>query len=462
MKLLAANADSAFGRRHGFAKIASVADYQRQVPIIDYDDLTAEIAAIRGGRPGILTSEPVRMLEPSSGSSATSKLIPWTSGLKREFQAGIGPWIADIFARWPACLNGRAYWAVSPPMQLEVESAVPVGFEQDADYLSGFEARLAKRVMAVPGSVRELRNLEHWRTATLQHLLAAADLRLISVWNPSFLSLLLAHAEGHEEELLAGLPSPRRRVVERAFAKAASERWQALWPRLRLVSCWMDAWAARPAAELQALLPWVDLQPKGLLATEAFVSLPFGARHVLAVNSHFFEFEELDTGALRLAHELMVDGEYGVVVSTAGGLYRYRLHDRVRVVGHHSTAPCLQFLGKTEAVSDLVGEKLHEGHVKRVLEPLTDGFWFLAPAADLSRYVLYADAVVDVTALERGLAANVHYRYARDLGQLKAVRGLRVENLQTRYLGLKGRGTGSTVKPRVLEEARNWAEELAR
>jgi hypothetical protein len=72
-----------------------------------------------------------------------------------------------------------------------------------------------------------------------------------------------------------------------------------LWPALRLLSCWADGPAAGYAERVSAaLFSDVRLQPKGLLATEAFVSLPMAGADggVLAVRSHFFEFLPLDSG----------------------------------------------------------------------------------------------------------------------------------------------------------------------
>jgi hypothetical protein len=158
---------------------------------------------------------------------------------------------------------------------------------------------------------------------------------------------------------------------------------------------------------------------------------------------------------------LAADAEYAVIVSTGGGLYRYRLGYRVRVCGQHGKAPCLRFLGKTETVSDRVGEKLHQAHVQRTQENLAAGaFGFWAPETASARDVLYVDAMVDVEALDGALGENAHYRYARELGQLAAPEVVRVDDLHGRYLQLKGRGTGSTVKPRCLEQARDWRREL--
>ena len=124
---------------------------------------------------------------------------------------------------------------------------------------------------------------------------------------------------------------------------------------------------------LRELFPGVEIQPKGLLATEGFVSFPLGDRPgaALALRCHFFEFEELGGNArCRLAHELDRGGRYRVVLTTAGGLYRYQLRDEVEVVGFLRQCPLLRFLGKGDATSDLVGEKLAEPHVRAVLDRL--------------------------------------------------------------------------------------------
>jgi hypothetical protein len=74
---------------------------------------------------------------------------------------------------------------------------------------------------------------------------------------------------------------------------------------LALISCWADAHATGPARGLRARLPDVEFQPKGLLATEAFVTIPFRGAWPVAIRSHFFEFLEED-GSLKLADELLV------------------------------------------------------------------------------------------------------------------------------------------------------------
>ena len=55
--------------------------------------------------------------------------------------------------------------------------------------------------------------------------------------------------------------------------------------------------------------------------------------------------------------KLRKGNEYEVVVTTSGGLWRYRLGDRVLVDGFVQKTPSLRFLGRPGNVSDLFGEK---------------------------------------------------------------------------------------------------------
>src|SRR5205085_4734172 len=136
-----------------------------------------------------------------------------------------------------------------------------------------------------------------------------------------------------------------RCLLRMRFSSASwSEPLRRIWPRLALISCWADAAAGQFLAELRQLFPEVEIQPKGLLATEGFVSFPLTDKPgaALALRCHFFEFEELG-GRCRLAHELDRGGRYRVVVTTAGGLYRYQLGDEVEVVGFLHQCPLIRF-----------------------------------------------------------------------------------------------------------------------
>ena len=453
------NAETAFGRRHRFDRIGSLEAFQRRVPIADYDALAADVDRVAEGVPGVLTAEPVVRLATSSGSTRARKLIPYTRGLQREFNRAIGPWIVDLYARDPSLAGGCAYWSISPVADLaEVRRAPggpPIGFEEDSAYLGGIAARLVDAAMAVPANVRHLRDVAVHRYVTARLLLGRGDLRLISVWHPSFFDLLLDVVRDRWDDLLddvargtcaaiassSSIARHLRPDAARAAAlgDAGPNDASAIWPRLRLVSCWADAHAAGPAAQLARRLgPGIMLQPKGLLATEAFVTIPFAGRWPVAVRSHVFEFLD-DAGRTRSIDGLRDGAEYDVVVTTAGGLWRYRLGDRVRVDGLVGRTPSLRFVGRGDHVVDRCGEKLNEYFVGRaVRETLAAAgvhahFSTLAPERDGNRYryalFVHSDAMPSAAIaehLDERLSTNPHYRYCRALGQLSAAVVVRV------------------------------------
>jgi hypothetical protein len=485
-RYLAANAETAFGKAHHFSTIRSAREFQDRVPLAGYAEMEPWIARIATGETAVLTRSPVRTLEVTSGSSAAAKRIPYTAAMQAEIRRAIAPWIFDLYQHRPRLALGCAYWSISP-LQMDEETTdgtVRVGFEEDAEYLGGFWKRLVDSTLAVPGVVRFLRDVESFRYATLLFLLRRADLALISVWHPSFLTLLMGALPAFWNDLVRDVehgteivgrrlrPLPRRAAELRRLAPDALTR---IWPRLGLISCWGDAHAALHLDELRRAFPGVEIQPKGLLATEAFVTIPFAGRTPLAIRSHFFEFLSEGGERPRLAHELEPGGLYSVVATTGGGLYRYRLEDRVEVTGFVGRTPSVRFLGREGHVSDLRGEKLHESFVAGALARafrrlgVTPRFAMLAPDEDHAgppRYVLFLETSNPAppalaTVVEEELAANPHYRACAALGQLAPAAVFLVAGaafpLYLQHCRERGQRLGD-VKPLALSAALGWRD----
>ena len=79
LSCLTKNRDSAYGRSHHFNKITSVTDYQKQVPVVDYEDLHPYIEDIANGQADILFSGTAVAFERTSGSTSAQKLIPYST-----------------------------------------------------------------------------------------------------------------------------------------------------------------------------------------------------------------------------------------------------------------------------------------------------------------------------------------------------------------------------------------------
>lgn len=482
------NGATRFGSEHGFAAIRDYRDYAARVPARDYEAFRPWIAAIARGERGVLTQDAVRTMQPTGGSTGGRKWIPFTPRLQAEFARAVSAWITGMAREHPAILRGRAYWSVTPAAETPADPVMqlPAGFEDDSAYLGGAMAPLVAATMAVPGGLRRVRDIGEFRRLTLLHLLRAEDLGMISVWHPSFLGLLMDAMAEQWSGLLADLAkgvttgepaldvpaSPRRAQALRA---TSPEEPADVWPHLALISCWGDAAAAGPMEQLQRRFHGVAFQRKGLIATEAIVSVPYGDRHPLAITSHLFEFARAD-GSVLPAWELEQGGDYSVMVTTGGGLYRYRLRDRVLVDGFLGRTPCIRFLGKEDRVSDQCGEKLEEAFVAAAVDRtfaacgVRADFAMLAPEtrAPGVRYVLFLAPRGPVPAglaveLESALGRNPQYAYAVRLGQLLPVTidivdgsaaGRYVERL--RALGARL----GDIKPAALSPLDDWREIL--
>jgi hypothetical protein len=487
-RLLRANAGTEFGLRHGFSGIRSVREYQERVPLLTYDEYRAWIDRLADGSTNVLTRERVRVLEPTSGSAGATKLVPYTPSLQREFQRGIRAWIADLFRHHPELMSGQAYWSVSPATASTrgPSGGIPIGFEDDSFYVGGWQRRLVQAVMAVPAAVRRISDIERFRYVTLLYLIRSPNLRLISIWSPTFLSLLVDHLPAWSDALAHDLASDTRRadvLCAALRAQTPGERHAILWPNLTMISCWTDANAAAPAARLAGLFPQARIQGKGLIATEGFISFPLISHHgsALAVRSHFLEFapvqspEQRYVSVPRLAHELEQGQQYTVILSSGGGLYRYHLHDVIEVVGHLRQCPLIRFVGRQAHMSDWFGEKLSEAYVARILRQecesvgVTPRFAMVACDTTLepAAYVLYIDArdrdevfLRLAAAIEAELRRSFHYNYARLLGQLGPLRIFRAEGADEAYLlaAVRAGQRAGDVKPLALDRRNGWSQ----
>jgi hypothetical protein len=455
LELLRQNQACAFGKRHGFASIRNVREYQDRVPVATYDGLSPWIERIKSGEQSVLTTEPVLAFEKSSGSASAAKYVPYTETLRKQFQSALAPWITDMHQAFPGIGRGCAYWVVTP-LSREREltpGGIPVGFESDTDYFGPMQRWILDKTMAVSPGLARVPELEDCIYLTLRFLLQARSLAFISVWSPSFLLILIDRLQQHGERLVrdlrhgkADVASPISPKLTRLLTREAGQAGnlqamlrrggiepEILWPQLALISCWTSAASASLKREIEQRFPGVSIQGKGLLATEGVVSIPIEPYRapVAAVTSHFLEFLEQESGEYRLAAELEPGREYSVVLTTGGGFWRYQLGDRVRVAGFAQRTPLLEFVGKQDCVSDLRGEKLNALFVANTLAEFescrTAGFAMLAPSEVCTpHYTLFlegAQCEPDLAVrLDTRLQANPHYAYCRRIGQLGDLR----------------------------------------
>jgi hypothetical protein len=454
-----------------------------------------------------LASEPILFYEKTSGSRSAAKWIPYTKSLRRSFNHMFCVWAHDLIRNGPAFSTGKIYFCISPqfsdatrtcfqssppdsdppkspsflksplskgglggwgtlsefspfvskvPPYQEVIRGVGCwggstglktdpnldrpSLQDDSEYLDGWLRWLLHPFLISPANLHHLKTAEEFKRQLCLALLQAEQLETISIWSPTFLKIHLDYIQTHRTELRQSLKLSAERD---RFLCEPEIPWTKLWPELKLISCWDSACAADPAQFLRDLFPGVMVQGKGLLATEAPMTIPLIAAQgcVPVLDEVFFEFED-ESGEIYLLQNLQIGQEYNIILSQKGGLYRYRIGDRVRVTHYYLNTPCLEFLGRDHSTSDLVGEKLNEEFVSSALKELGlegTSFQCLVPATTPEpHYILLLDQVNTPTSaltpsalpeviaqqLEQFLQQSPHYRHARLLGQLSPVQVL--------------------------------------
>ncbi len=472
--LLQRHAHTFFGRQHHFQTLRSIAEYQASVPFSTQEDYycTPEEASDNTRLIQTANTHPLTSLH----STHIPEPILYASTLKTEYHHALAPWTVDLFTHNLSLFKGQIYWSIPPLAHHNAYSIAgfPTEFEQDPEALSNLHYHLLNRLLAAPIQLRLITDLETYRYLTLLFLLRSPQLSLISIWNPSFLTALLARlpawylrlatdinngtltpprplpSDLHAQLSALNLPNHRRALEITTICENYQQPatiYNFLWPNLQLIACWTDAQIKKSSNDLRLLFPKARIQNKGLCSTEGFISFPLTKRagSILAIRSHFFEFLPTTGGKIRLAHELDVDQHYEIVLTTGGGLYRYQTQSIVHIIGYQATCPLLHFVKKTEWISDWFGEKLQHSFVEKTLKHLLFQYKLSPKLALLScenladnhyAYVFFIEVATFIPQhtlfnltweLEKNLQQNPHYTYSRTYEQLDSLRLFRIE-----------------------------------
>ena len=424
-------------------------------PVTRYGQWQEAINAQRRGE-SLLTTSPLVRYQPTSGSSEKLKLIPYTKSFVEELDAAIAPWLASMYRQHRGLNGGTHYWSVSwlPQSQFAELSG---NLNDDSELLGSVKRVLASQSQAVPADVALAASADDALFATLCFLVANKDLRMLSVWSPTFALQLLEAIPVWAEQIidvlsygnwrhratsLKNLKAPhapkRAQELARVLRLHPSMLGAELWPNLALVSAWDTADAAPWAQQLKTCFPQAAFEGKGLWATEGVVTIPIDGQYPLAFRSHVYEFEDLQNGGILAPWELKEGDIVSPIITSGNGLLRYQLDDRIAVDGFWGDVPCFKFMGRRFGV-ELVGEKMSPEAARQVLASAANRFGLepvtlmavngetqnrpryialFSSGKEQASYRVCAEASAWV---ERELRGHFHYELARDLRQLEPV-----------------------------------------
>src|SRR5579885_396270 len=471
-RILSYQADTDFGRDHRFADIKTLADFRRQLPVAGYDYFEPYIARVRKGDFRALLADPrVHMFALTSGTTSARKHIPVTDQYLADYRRGWNVWGLKVFIDHPEVKLRPIVQLSGDWCEQYTEAGIPCGA------VTGLTATVQKRIIRflylVPACVGKVKD-----PAAKYYLVLRLSLPkragLVIAANPSTLINLARLGDQEKESLLRDLHDG---TLDRRFDIPAEVR-EALAPRLRRrhpdrvreleeaarlsghlyprdywpADCLLGNWTGGSMGAYLRHYPKyfgdTPVRDVGLIASEGRMTIPVEdgtPGGVLDVTSHYFEFipeQEIDSPqpTVLAAHELQAGKSYFILPTTAFGLYRYDIHDLVRVTGFHNATPVLEFLNKGSQIANITGEKLSEHHVTHAMArslrelDLSLTSYGVAPVWDDDQpyYGLFVErgdfrdreqGVRLAEALDRLLMEmNVEYASKRDSQRLGAVR----------------------------------------
>ncbi|MDH3933997.1 MAG: GH3 auxin-responsive promoter family protein [Gammaproteobacteria bacterium] len=470
------NTGTEYGKRYDFASINSVADFQRNVPVITYEDIKDDMMRVASGTSNVFTAEDPVMFAQTSGTTGDPKFVPVTPtdrGTAHSDQ--MRTWLYHAQKAHPGILDHKIVSLVSPAIEGHTDSGLPFGSTSGHIYKN--MPWIVQRAYSIPYRAFEIEDYQA-KYYTIMRISLEHDVRFLATANPSSIIKLCDKADTHAEQLIRDIhdgslsktldiepeirqhlqqklrPNPKRaQLLQQARERRNGKLLPGdYWPRLGLIGCWkggtvghylnqFDAWFNPDGTKPVPVRDW------GYLSSEARGSIPLsdeGSMGVLTIATNFFEFVEVDaleanrnapeSWPFLTADQLETGTEYYIFVTTTSGLYRYDINDIVKVVDYYDRAPQIIFLRKGRGMTNLTGEKVSVNQIINAFQEASKATGaipehFKAEAdGDNSRYILRAEFAsrVDEPTLREFLQAldntlkhdNIEYKAKRDSTRL--------------------------------------------
>lgn len=428
-RILRAHRDTTFGRTHGFSSIDGPADYATRVPIAEYGDLAPLVERQRRSGEPALTADAPLFYAQTSGSTGTPKYIPITPSTLATTRTEQKIFSSLQYRACPAAFSGSTLGIMGAAVEGRLDSGHAVGSVSGHLYRS--MPRFVKARFVVPPDVSAIEHYERKYLLILRLALERPDITYMGAPNPSSFLRLAGLLETHRNALtrslatgavddLDGLPAAVRtavagRITAQPGLAAALDRLPALtfaslWPRLALVTTWTGGSCGVALDAVRALLPaGTRVMELGYQSTE------FRGTFALAAESQgglpplhhtYFEFVEDSAWQAGVRETVPLEAlrpgcRYQVIVTTAGGLYRYFMNDLLEMVDVYRHTPLLRFVQKGRGVTNLTGEKLYEAQVVDAMRDVAR-----AVGLETTFYVVLADEAAGAYAAYVALPAG--------------------------------------------------------
>src|SRR5687767_4420082 len=181
------NAQSDFGRVHGFSDIRSLADFRRRIPITDYEYYRPYVERVKRGEIDAMFGPGTRVLmfALTSGTTEQSKFIPITPEFLKEYRRGWNLWGVRAYVDHLRLVRMYNLQLSSDWRQFYTEGGIPCG------NISGLAADTAtiisRPVFILPRELRKISDPVSKHYAALRIGMAKSQIGIVMTANPSTL-----------------------------------------------------------------------------------------------------------------------------------------------------------------------------------------------------------------------------------------------------------------------------------
>lgn len=344
-QLIRAGRRTEWGKKHGYKSIQTIREFQQQVPVSSYEELFPYIERVMKGENNVLWPSPVRWFSKSSGTTnARSKFIPVTTESLDEshFKGG-----KDMMA---------LYIANNPDSRAFEGKGLSIGGSLHQNPYSTNSA--AGDVSAVV-----MKNLPSWaqyiRTPSI-------DIALMDEWEAKLERMAEVTSQENVTSML-GTPTWGMVLIDKILSCTGKSNILEVWPNFEVMM--HGAVNFQPYRELfrQQVFPSERVRYQEVYnASEGFFAIQddlsrVGEMLLMLDYGIFYEFIPLQDveqpfPAALTVDDVELDKNYALVVSTNGGLWRYRVGDTVRFTSLYPHR--LKVSGRTKHFINAFGEEV--------------------------------------------------------------------------------------------------------
>ena len=389
-------------KEHNLSANDTPSEFRKKVSLNSWSNFLDASKKMQHGETDILfKGKPIAFLA-TSGTSGLEKLIPETEislqskmiteKIRRHF----------VFGAYPEIMKGKLLPLVNKAPANKTSAGIPYG--SASGLTTSKSAKELLNIVSFPFAAFDIAD-QDTQDYVIMLFSIAEDIRIIVGNNIARMAKLTEIAKTNAHQICTDIENgtinsalnidsetrnkltqllksnPKRANELRAILDNGNEFIPAnYWKNLKIIYTWLSGsignWVNSVKHLFGSDITYFDY---GYGASEGKFNIPHKpgvSAGILALHGAFYEFipynkpgktEHGSNPKILLAHQLKKGELYEMVVTTFSGLYRYNMHDIIKVEGFYKNTPEIVFVSKTGDVGDLVGERLAGSIVNRVI-----------------------------------------------------------------------------------------------